>query len=106
MVLATICSFFTEGFFDEDFAKFMMAIFLGGLIGTVIAIRVSMINMPQLVAILHSFVGFAATILCFSSHLRNEMNNKVDITNKIETTIGIFIGSVTFTGSIIAFLKL
>lgn len=46
MLLATICSFFTEGFFDEDFAKFIIAIFLGGLIGTVIALRVSMINMP------------------------------------------------------------
>ncbi len=55
---------------------------------------------------LHSFVGFAATILGFSSHLRNDLMLSVTCTNKVETVLGVFIGSVTFTGSIVAFLKL
>lgn len=106
MLLATICAFFSIGFDDEDFSKFFMAVMAGALVGCLLAIKTKMIHMPQLVAMLHSFVGFSATILGFSSHLRNEMTHSVTVTNKIETVIGVFIGSVTFTGSIIAFLKL
>ena len=62
-----------------------------------------MISMPQLVAALHSFVGLAATIVGFAFFL---LSYKTDILSIIETNVGIFIGSITFTGSVVAWGKL
>lgn len=64
-----------------------------------------MINMPQMVAILHSFVGLAATMVGYASFLLGK-GAEHHITDDIETFVGVFIGAVTFTGSVVAWGKL
>jgi H+-translocating NAD(P) transhydrogenase subunit beta len=81
---------------------------IGGGIGAVLAARVEMTAMPQLVAILHSFVGAAAVLVGFASAFGptpglSVAENRI---HEIEIFVGIFIGAVTFTGSVIAFGKL
>ena len=82
-------------------------VIVGALIGATLASRVQMTSMPELVAILHSFVGLAAVLVGFGTYLggatvpQNEL-----LIHHIEIFIGVCIGSITFTGSVIAFLKL
>ena len=92
---------------------------LGGLIGVRIARRVEMTGMPELIAMMHSFVGLAAVLVGYNTflashgdspeavaeHQRLESIDMVGIHNG-EVFIGVFIGAVTFTGSIVAYLKL
>ena len=84
------------------------AIVPGAIIGSVLAARVAMTSMPELVAILHSFVGLAAVLVGFANYLQPETGlvGAEATIHEIEIYIGIFIGAVTFTGSIIAFGKL
>jgi proton-translocating NAD(P)+ transhydrogenase subunit beta len=84
------------------------ALVIGGGIGTALAARVEMTAMPQLVAMLHSFVGLAAVLVGFGGTLdSSNMLTGVEATiHEVETFIGVFVGAVTFTGSIIAFGKL
>ena len=82
---------------------------IGAGIGLRLANKVEMTQMPELVAILHSFVGLAAVLVGFNSYF--DMNNHVltAIATNIHLTevfLGVFIGAVTFTGSIVAFAKL
>ncbi|MFM7614422.1 MAG: NAD(P)(+) transhydrogenase (Re/Si-specific) subunit beta, partial [Synechococcales cyanobacterium] len=78
------------------------------LIGAIMASRVAMTAMPELVAILHSFVGLAAVLVGFANFLNPDANLSGVEANihEIEIFVGIFIGAVTFTGSLIAFGKL
>ncbi|HEX8265449.1 MAG TPA: NAD(P)(+) transhydrogenase (Re/Si-specific) subunit beta [Pyrinomonadaceae bacterium] len=79
----------------------------GAAIGALVASRVQMTAMPQLVAILHSFVGLAAVLVGFATYLGNhEISADEAAIHKIEIFLGVIIGAVTFTGSIIAFAKL
>jgi len=79
----------------------------GAIIGGLVASRVQMTAMPQLVAILHSFVGLAAVLVGFATYLGNhEISADEAAIHKIEIFLGVIIGAVTFTGSIIAFAKL
>ncbi len=80
------------------------ALLVGALIGQTLAARVAMTSMPELVAILHSFVGAAAVLVGIGSALSAQSGD--DIAHQIEIYVGVFIGAVTFTGSVIAFLKL
>ncbi|MDA0691062.1 MAG: Re/Si-specific NAD(P)(+) transhydrogenase subunit beta [Nitrospinae bacterium] len=84
------------------------ALLVGGSIGLVLARRVQMTEMPELVAILHSLVGLAAVLVGFASFMDPNAHFKgVELTiHDIETYLGILIGAVTFSGSIIAFGKL
>jgi len=82
------------------------ALVMGGLIGSVLAVRVAMTSMPELVAVLHSFVGLAAVLVGISNHMGSSGADHVDVVHGVETFIGVFVGAVTFTGSIIAFAKL
>ena len=85
----------------------VVAMAIGGSIGVWRARRVEMTGMPELVAILHSFVGLAAVIVGFNSHLSvGELTSALENIHEVEVFLGVFIGAVTFTGSIIAFLKL
>ncbi|CAG9328299.1 unnamed protein product [Blepharisma stoltei] len=102
MTLAIIATFFADEF-DYQFAIFFFMLVLGGLIGCAMALRVEMINMPQMVAALHSFVGLAATLVSFGHYL---LHTDQDNLARIETNIGVFIGAVTFTGSVVAWGKL
>jgi NAD(P) transhydrogenase subunit beta len=81
---------------------------LGGAIGATLAARVQMTSMPQLVAILHSFVGAAAVLVGFAITMQADAPHRGTeaIIHRIETYVGIFVGAVTFTGSVVAFGKL
>lgn len=80
----------------------------GVLIGASLASRVAMTSMPELVAILHSFVGLAAVLVGVGNYLQGDVAlvGVEETIHKLEIYIGVFIGAVTFTGSIIAFGKL
>jgi NAD(P) transhydrogenase subunit beta len=80
---------------------------VGALIGATLASRVQMTSMPELVAILHSFVGLAAVLVGFGTYLgESSIPQNEILVHHIEIFIGVCIGSITFTGSVIAFLKL
>lgn len=79
------------------------AVLIGAVIGTVASRRVEMTQMPEMIAILHSFVGAAAVLVGFNSFLTAEGGDSVHM---VEVFLGVFIGAITFTGSIIAYLKL
>jgi NAD(P) transhydrogenase subunit beta len=83
---------------------------IGGSIGLILAKRVQMTEMPELVAILHSLVGLAAVLVGFANFMdsaRLEHYAGVELTiHDIETYLGILIGAITFSGSLIAFGKL
>jgi NAD(P) transhydrogenase subunit beta len=86
-----------------------VAIFPAVLIGSILAMRVKMTEMPQLVAILHSFVGAAAVLVGLGLHLDKTAPTLegIELTiHSIEIFVGVCIGSITFTGSVIAFFKL
>ncbi len=81
---------------------------IGGGIGAVLAARVEMTAMPQLVAMLHSFVGAAAVLVGFASALAPPagLAGVEARIHEVEIYVGVFVGAVTFTGSVIAFGKL
>ena len=89
----------------EAWGLLAVAIAVGAAIGALLAARVAMTSMPELVAILHSFVGAAAVLVGVANYLEpnGEGGNPV---HAIETVVGAFIGAVTFTGSVVAFGKL
>ena len=80
------------------------AIAIGAAIGTWKARRVEMTGMPELIALLHSFVGLAAVLVGYNSYLVSPDHS--DGIHLGEVFVGVFIGAVTFTGSVVAFLKL
>jgi NAD(P) transhydrogenase subunit beta len=85
----------------------IIAIGIGGIIGVMLAKRVEMTQMPELVAILHSFVGLAAVLVGYNSYLHHgELSGVLLTIHLVEIALGIFIGAVTFTGSLVAFGKL
>src|SRR6185503_8257086 len=85
----------------------LSALIPGLLIGAFVASRVQMTAMPQLVAMLHSFVGLAAVLVGIATYLGpHELTPAEMNIHLVEIFIGVCIGAVTFTGSIIAFLKL
>ncbi|MFB9281535.1 Re/Si-specific NAD(P)(+) transhydrogenase subunit beta [Microbacterium laevaniformans] len=83
------------------------AVVVGGTIGLWRARVVEMTGMPELIALLHSFVGLAAVLVGWNGHLYAEgIAPELIGIHHAEVFIGVFIGAVTFTGSIVAFLKL
>tara|TARA_B100001146_G_scaffold209001_1_gene205584 strand:+ start:245 stop:1645 length:1401 start_codon:yes stop_codon:yes gene_type:complete len=88
----------------------MVALLVGGSIGLVLARRVQMTQMPELVAILHSLVGLAAVLVGFANFMdpeRLQHYSGIELTiHDVETYLGILIGAVTLSGSVIAFGKL
>ena len=88
------------------FALIAAAMAVGAAIGLWRARVVEMTQMPELVAMLHSFVGLAAVLVGYSSFLESRDAGTDDKLHLVEVFLGVFIGAVTFTGSIVAFLKL
>ena len=87
----------------------VLAIVAGGAVGAVIARRIQMTAMPELVAAMHSLVGLAAVLVAmaaFNNPLAYGIGETLHASNRIELFIGTFVGAITFTGSIIAFGKL
>jgi NAD(P) transhydrogenase subunit beta len=113
MVLAIIATFLLGDFeLWNTTAQTLIygSVAIGGAIGTVLAVRVAMTAMPELVAILHSFVGLAAVFVGWSSYLQphgaEELSRAAQNVHLVEIWIGVFIGAITFTGSIVAWAKL
>jgi H+-translocating NAD(P) transhydrogenase subunit beta len=84
----------------------VVAMLIGAVIGLWRARVVGMTQMPELVAMLHSFVGLAAVLVGYTSHLEAVDAGEHSAVHSVEIFLGVFIGAVTFTGSIVAFLKL
>ena len=84
------------------------AIAIGCAIGAVLAARVAMTKMPQLVAILHSFVGLAAVLVGIANYLEpaHKLTGAAHYVHLSEIYVGVFIGAITFTGSVVAWAKL
>ncbi|MEW6320433.1 MAG: Re/Si-specific NAD(P)(+) transhydrogenase subunit beta [Acidobacteriota bacterium] len=91
-----------------DYGLLLAMLAVGGGIGAVVAARVEMTAMPQLVAILHSFVGLAAVLVGFAGTLdpRMALTGIEARIHEVETFVGVFVGAITFTGSVVAFGKL
>lgn len=92
----------------DSYLVMTVALVVGGAIGAVLAARVEMTSMPQLVAILHSFVGAAAVLVGLATALDHDqlftgIERRI---HDIEIFVGIFVGAITFTGSVVAFGKL
>lgn len=105
MTIALVATIF--GPQSEGTLWIIIAMIIGGVIGVQRALKVEMTEMPELVAILHSFVGLAAVLVGFNSYgLTNETDPVLMNIHNVEVFLGIFIGAVTFTGSIVAFGKL
>ena len=112
MAIALIATIFSPN--AEGFAWIIIAMVIGGGIGIHYAKKVEMTEMPELVAILHSFVGMAAVLVGFNSYLEPPAPVSTDLAGMhaehvihlVEVFLGVFIGAVTFTGSIVAFGKL
>ena len=96
---------------STNFTYMFSAILIGGLIGSFLGIKIKMTAMPQLVAAFHSLVGLAAVLVATGAFLAPEkfnifVNEKIKIISAIEMSIGLVVGAITFSGSIIAFAKL
>lgn len=101
-IIATIASSQVSGL-----GYITIAMAVGAGIGVRLALKVEMTSMPELIAILHSFVGLAATFIGFNSYLDHAVLEPAAQTiHDVEVFLGIFIGAVTFTGSIVAYCKL
>jgi proton-translocating NAD(P)+ transhydrogenase subunit beta len=89
-------------------AILIVTLAIGAVIGAIVAMRVEMTGMPQLVAALHSFVGLAAVFIGINSDLTTHefATHAEQVIHEVEIFLGVFIGAITFTGSIIAFGKL
>lgn len=93
----------------EVYTQMAACIGVGGLIGSVIAKRVAITDLPQLVAAFHSFVGLAAVLTCIATYMNEAVHIAADpslMMNKSFMFLGTFIGGVTFTGSLVAYGKL
>ena len=108
MMIALIATIL--GIVEQHYEYLIVALLVGGTIGLIAARRVQMTQMPELVAILHSLVGVAAVAVGFANFMDPDRLSHfagVELTiHDIETYIGVLIGAVTFSGSVIAFGKL
>jgi NAD(P) transhydrogenase subunit beta len=111
MVIAILVTFLSVGNFSTGFFYVLIFLLIGGSIGGFIAFRIPMTAMPELVAGFHSLVGLAAVFVAISAFLNPEVFNlgsvgNIKLASLIEMSLGASIGAITFSGSIIAFLKL
>ncbi|HHF2941254.1 TPA: Re/Si-specific NAD(P)(+) transhydrogenase subunit beta [Vibrio alginolyticus] len=106
MTIALIATIFSPD--AQGFGWIIIAMAIGGAIGIFYAKKVEMTEMPELVAILHSFVGLAAVLVGYNSYLDapEAATHAEHVIHLVEVFLGVFIGAVTFTGSIVAFGKL
>ena len=87
----------------QSYGFIIAGVVLGGLIGVVLAMRIQMTAMPQLVAALHSFVGLAAVLVAIGTFVNKRDAGLLNAVLMGELSAGVIIGAITFTGSVIAF---
>ncbi len=109
MLIAVVTTLITHDI--ANIAEIGIAIFLGGIVGFTVARRIAMTAMPELVAAFHSLVGLAAVLVGWAAYLNPEAFGLLTATgiapvSKVEMGLGIAIGAITFSGSVIAFAKL
>ncbi len=107
MALAVLATILGAGV--TSYTLLVPAVLVGGILGWTLAVRVEMTGMPELVAVLHSFVGLAATLVGIASYLDPNAHFATPAEksiHEVEIFLGVFIGAITFTGSLIAFGKL
>ena len=111
MAIAITVTFLSIENFSSGFIYVLILLLIGGSVGAFIAFKIPMTAMPELVAGFHSLVGLAAVFVAISAFLNPEVFNlgtvgNIKLSSLIEMSIGAVVGAITFSGSIIAFLKL
>jgi len=111
MVIAIAVTFLSIGNFSTSIIYVFLLLIVGGAVGSFIAFRIPMTAMPELVAGFHSLVGLAAVFVAIAAFLNPSAFNlgsigDIKLASLIEMSIGAAVGAITFSGSIIAFLKL
>ena len=111
MAIAIIVTFLSIGNFSTGLIYVFVLLLIGGSVGAFIAFRIPMTAMPELVAGFHSLVGLAAVFVAISAFIKPDVFNlgtvgNINLDSLIEMSLGAAIGAITFSGSLIAFLKL
>ena len=111
MIIAIVVTFLSVENFSTSLVYVIIFLVIGGAIGAFIAFKIPMTAMPELVAGFHSLVGLAAVFVAIAAYLNPEAFNlgaisSIKLASLIEMSIGAAVGAITFSGSIIAFLKL
>ena len=111
MIIAITVTFLSVGNFSTSIGYVFLFLIIGGAIGAFIAFKIPMTAMPELVAGFHSLVGLAAVFVAIAAFLNPQAFNlgsigDIKLASLIEMSIGAAVGAITFSGSIIAFLKL
>jgi len=102
MALAIVITLVISGIVGP--VQIIIGMVIGGLIGGIVAKRVEMTSMPQMVALFNGFGGVASTLVAYSEYLRFDGMETMDVS--VTVILSLFIGTVTLTGSLIAFAKL
>ncbi|HAH06453.1 MAG TPA: NAD(P) transhydrogenase subunit beta [Elusimicrobia bacterium] len=107
MALAVVATFFHSKVSPDAYATLIAMLVIGGVIGSIVAAKIAMTAMPQLVAGFHSFVGLAAVLEGINSYVEGAgLTGAEHVIHNTEVFVGVFIGAITFTGSVVAFGKL
>ena len=110
-IIGMLIAVVTTALMVQSYGMIIIGIAAGGTIGAIIAKKIKMTQMPELVAAIHSLVGIAAVMIGFSALYNPQAygiseTNILPVANRIEMFIGVIVGAITFTGSVIAFGKL
>ncbi|HOX27110.1 MAG TPA: NAD(P)(+) transhydrogenase (Re/Si-specific) subunit beta [Candidatus Krumholzibacteria bacterium] len=107
MASALLATLAAEGVHPISRMWVVVAMLVGAAVGTVLAARVAMTAMPELVALLHSFVGAAAVLVGYGSFFgKHGLTDVGHAIHMVEIFVAVWIGAITFTGSVVAFFKL